>query len=119
MKNDLCHCGKESASLFAMCAHCEMEEFLEASHDGLFITDGKGNVLMANTAWERICGIPRDFVLGKNAQDMVDQKFYTESSVMSAIRQRKKVTIMLQMTKGEKVGQKIMATAIPIWDENG
>ncbi|MEN6438255.1 MAG: sigma 54-interacting transcriptional regulator [Syntrophobacter sp.] len=98
---------------------CEIENILEASHDGLFITDGLGNILLVNTAWERICGIPRAFVLGKNAQDLVNQKYYTESSVMAAIRARGKTSIMLEMTRGEKVGQKILATAIPIWSESG
>ncbi len=101
------------------CFSCELEDILEASHDGLFITDGVGNILMVNSAWERICGIPRDFVVGKNARDMVANKFYTESSAMAAINARKKVTIMLEMTKGEKIGQKIMGTAIPIWGEDG
>jgi len=98
---------------------CELEDILEASHDGLFITDGEGNVELVNSAWERICGIGREFVLGKNARDLVSQKYYTESSVMAAIRLRQKTSIMLEMTRGEKVGQKILATAIPIWDENG
>jgi len=98
---------------------CALEDILEASHDGLFIADGLGNIEMANSAWERICGIDREFVVGKNAQDLVDQKYYTESSVMAAIRSREETTIMLHMTRGEKVGQKILATAIPIWDENG
>jgi PAS domain S-box-containing protein len=98
---------------------CELEDILEASHDGLFISDGHGNVLMVNSAWERICGISRDFVVGKNAQDLVNQKFYTESSVMAAIEARKPTTVMLEMTRGEKIGQKIMATAIPILDECG
>jgi len=101
------------------CLDCELEDILEASHDGLFISDGDGNIVMVNSAWERICGIHRDFVVGKNARDMVAQKFYTESSVMAAINARKKVTIMLEMTRGEKIGQKIMATAIPIWGEDG
>jgi PAS domain S-box-containing protein len=98
---------------------CGLEDILEASHDGLFITDGLGNVEMVNSAWERICGIGREFVVGKNARDLVNQKYYTESSVMAAITARQKTSIMLQMTRGEKVGQKILATAIPIWDENG
>ena len=98
---------------------CALEDILEASHDGLFIADGLGNIEMVNSAWERICGIGREFVVGKNAQDLVNQKYYTESSVMAAIRSREKTTIMLHMTRGEKVGQKILATAIPIWDENG
>ena len=108
-----------------LCSHsansesCELEDAIEASHDGLFITDGLGNILMVNTAWERICGISREFVVGRNAQNLVNNKYYTESSVMAAIRARDKTSIMLEMTKGEKVGQKILATAIPIWGENG
>ncbi len=101
------------------CTSCELEDILEASYDGLFITDGDGNVLIVNSAWERICGIHRDFVVGKNAQDLVTNGFYTESAAITAIKARKKITIMLEMTKGDKIGQKIMGTAIPMWDENG
>lgn len=97
----------------------ELEQVLEASHDGIFITDGQGNILRVNSAWERICGISRDFVVGKNAQDMVDQGFWSESAAMGAIKAKKEVTIMLKMTKGEKVGQKIMATGIPVLDNDG
>jgi PAS domain S-box-containing protein len=110
---------KERDNLFYLCTPCELEDIIESSHDGLFITDGLGNVVMVNNAWERICGISREFVLGKNAADLVNQKFYTESSVMGAIAGKRKVTIMLEMTKGEKIGQKIMATAIPIFDDSG
>ena len=115
--NCLCSYNREQQTSLPF--NCELEDILESSHDGLFITDGQGNVVMVNTAWERICGISRDFVVGKNAQDLVNQKYYTESSVMAAIKGRKKVTIMLKMTRGDKVGQKIMATAISIWDEKG
>lgn len=118
-KSALCSAKKDKNYLFSLCTPCELEDVLEASHDGLFITDGEGNVLLVNSAWERICGIAREYVLGKNAAEMTTQKVYTESSAIAAIKARRKVTIMLEMTKGEKVGQKIMATAIPIMDENG
>ena len=110
-----CNCGNGVGEFDI----CELEDIVEASHDGLFITDGLGNIEIVNSAWERICGISREFVVGKNAQDLVNQKYYSESSVMAAIRSRREMTIMLHMTRGEKVGQKIMATAIPIWGENG
>jgi PAS domain S-box-containing protein/TyrR family helix-turn-helix protein len=110
-------CKRQTPS--QQCSNCEMVDILEASHDGLFMSDGQGKILVVNSAWERICGIHRDFIVGKNAQDMVNEKWYTESSVIAAIRARKKVTIMLEMTRGEKVGQKILATAIPIWGDDG
>ena len=101
------------------CSSCELEDIIESAHDGIFITDGQGIILKVNSGWERICGLHREFMLGKCAQDFVNQKWYSESSVMAAIREKKTVTIMLEMLKGEKIGQKIMATAIPIWGENG
>ena len=101
------------------CDFCELEDIIESSHDGLFITDGQGVILRVNSAWERIAGIQREFAVGKCAADLVGQKWYTESAAMAAIRERQKVTIMLEMLRGEKVGQKIMATAIPIWGEDG
>jgi PAS domain S-box-containing protein len=104
---------------FPHCSSCELEDIIESSHDGIFITDGQGIILKVNSGWERICGLRREFMLGKCAQDFVNQKWYSESSVMAAIREKKTVTIMLEMLKGEKIGQKIMATAIPIWGENG
>ncbi|HEX7534298.1 MAG TPA: PAS domain-containing protein, partial [Syntrophales bacterium] len=111
--------GKESHQVLHKCAFCELEDIIEASHDGLFITDGQGVILRVNSAWERIAGIQREFAVGKCAKDLVDHKWYTESSAMAAIRERKKVTVMLEMLKGEKIGQKIMATAIPVWGEDG
>ena len=33
---------------------CDLEEILEASHDDLFITDGNGKVIMANSENEKI-----------------------------------------------------------------
>ncbi|HOV79757.1 MAG TPA: sigma 54-interacting transcriptional regulator [Bacillota bacterium] len=97
----------------------EMQEVIEASHDGIFITDGQGTVLMVNSAWERICGMSRDFVVGKTAMYLVEQGFYSESAAERALEARKEVTIMLKMTGGDKVGQKIMATGIPIFGDNG
>jgi PAS domain S-box-containing protein len=97
----------------------DLREILEASHDGMFITDGKGVALMVSKGWERICGVSREFIIGKNLSDLVKRGWWTKSVITEAIEKNKKVTIMLEMTKGDKVGQKIMATGIPIWDNNG
>ncbi|NPU83506.1 MAG: sigma 54-interacting transcriptional regulator [Syntrophaceae bacterium] len=105
---------RESDHPFEACSVHELEDILEASHDGIFITDGRGNVLRVNSAWERICGFSRADIIGRNAQELVNEKLYSESAVMAAIRTQKAITILLEMTKGEKAGQKIMATAIPI-----
>jgi PAS domain S-box-containing protein/TyrR family helix-turn-helix protein len=100
-------------------AASELEQVIETSHDGIFIIDGQGEILLVNSSWERICGISREFVVGKNVQDMVDQGFWTESAVLKALESKKEATTMLKMTKGDKVGQRIMATGIPVFDAAG
>ncbi len=112
-------CMYKPESSLEQCSPCELEDILEASYDGLFITDGKGKVLMVNSAWERICGIHRDSVVGNYAQDLVQNGMYSESCAYRALRERRKTTIMLKMTDGDKVGQEIMATGIPIWGDDG
>lgn len=97
----------------------ELENILEASHDGIFIIDGDGLILMVNSAWERISGIPRDFVLGQNVRDMIEQQFWSDSAAIKALDDKNKVTVMFTMNKGSNVGQRIMATAIPVLDEDG
>lgn len=97
----------------------ELENILEYSHDGFFIIDGDGLILMVNSAWERISGLPRDFLVGQNVRDMVEQKFWSDSAAIKALDEKKKATVMFTMTKGSNVGQRIMATAIPVLDGGG
>ncbi len=114
-----CSCSLQKLeNSLEQCSSCELEDILEASYDGLFITDGNGKVLMVNGAWERICGIHRDSVVGQYAQGLVHEGLYSESCAYRTLCERRKTTIMLKMTGGDKVGQKIMATGIPIWGEN-
>ncbi|MEJ2476004.1 MAG: PAS domain S-box protein, partial [Desulfobacterales bacterium] len=58
--------------------HRELEAIFESSQDGLFITDGNANTIRVNQAYERIAGLSRDSVLGRNMKDLVaegvDQK---------------------------------------------
>ncbi|MCE5335614.1 MAG: sigma 54-interacting transcriptional regulator [Desulfobacteraceae bacterium] len=111
--------AERAESLLLQCSSCELEDVLEASHDGLFITDGECRVLMVNSAWERICGVDRAHVVGRFASSLVRDGMYSESCAYEALRQQRKTTIMLEMTAGDKVGQKIMATGIPIFAEDG
>ncbi|MHC1727674.1 MAG: sigma-54 interaction domain-containing protein [Syntrophobacteraceae bacterium] len=109
----------KAESLPLQCTSCELEDVLEASYDGLFITDGECRVLMVNSAWERICGVDRALVVGKYASNLVQSGMYSESCAYQTLEQQTKTTIMLRMTAGDKVGQKIMATGIPIFGEDG
>jgi len=97
----------------------ELNAIFESSYDGFYICDKNGKVTRVNTAWERICGLSRDYVVGKTAYELVAAGFYNKSAAMEALRTKKTCTVMLEMTAGPKKGQKIMATGTPAFDEHG
>ncbi|KKM09046.1 transcriptional regulator [Clostridiales bacterium PH28_bin88] len=97
----------------------ELDSIIEASYDGIFITDGQGRVIRVNSSWERITGVSRKYAVGKTAQYMVSRGLYSRSAAVAALKEKKRVTTMLEMTQGKKRGQKIIATGTPIWGEEG
>lgn len=97
----------------------ELNTILESSYDGLYICDQNGRVIRVNTAWEKICGIKREFALSKTAKELVDEGWYDKSAALMTIKTKKVFSTMLEIKSGPKKGQIIMATGTPIFDENG
>jgi len=92
----------------------EFDAIFQFSFDGIFIADGKGNVIRLNKASERIDEVKADEVLGKNMKDLVARGIYSESVTLKVLEEKKPVTI-LQKTKS---GKEVMATGTPIF-KNG
>ncbi len=97
----------------------KLNAIIESSYDGLYICDKNGIVTNVNTAWERICGVSREQVVGKSAYDLVAEGLYNKSAATKALETKKTCTVMLEMTSGPKASQKIMATSTPVFDEKG
>ena len=69
-----------------------MEEFnaiLDASNDGIHITDGKGVTLRFNKSCERIDGVKADYVIGKHMEELVAEGIYSESVALAVIKEKK------------------------------
>lgn len=94
--------------------HTEMEAIFESSHEGLFIADGRANTIRANSAYERVTGLKRDSLLGRNMRDLVRDGVIDHSVTLDVLRKRSSVTIM-QSIRGEK---QVMVTGTPIFDED-
>jgi len=88
---------------------------LESFFDAIYITDGLGNTLYANSAYERISGISRDQVIGKHVQNIVSEGLISRSIVMLVLAQKKPVTITQQYVTGKTA----LTTANPILDDDG
>jgi|GEM_PF-205819 len=69
--------------------HRQLEAIFESSYDGFYITDGHANTIRVNSAYERITGLHRDDLIGRNMQELVAEKFqageFAKSSGAEAI----------------------------------
>ena len=92
----------------------EINIFVESSHDGFLVTDSRGNVVLVHAAWEKVFGISRSHVIGKNVSQLIEEGVYSESAVLKVIKTKNVATVMLK-----KERKKIIATGAPVFDANG
>lgn len=93
----------------------DYEAVLESSFDGILITDGQGNVLMVNQAYERLTGIKIEEIMGKNMREMLNPTYMPNSVVLMVLDKKTTVTIP-HFTRNAR---SIMVTGNPVFNEKG
>jgi len=93
----------------------QLDAIIESSYDGLYITDGDANTLRVNQAYERISGLKRENLIGRNMKDLVQEGVLDRSVTLEVLRLREPVTIM-QDIAGDK---HVIVTGNPFFDKNG
>ena len=91
----------------------ELNAIIESVSDGIYVTDGEGNTLRINSAFERITGIRSEEVLGKNVRDLLRDKVYAKSVSLLVFEERKPVSIIEKLPNG----QEALLTGTPIFDD--
>jgi PAS domain S-box-containing protein len=94
----------------------ELDATIESSYDGLYITDGHANTLRVNKAYERISGLKRDDLVGRNMKELVEKGFINQSVSLEVLKLREPVTIM-QEIYSQSGKKKVIVTGNPIFDE--
>ncbi len=92
----------------------EYRAIFEYSYDGIFISDGKGNVVRINKACEAMEGIDSGEVVGKNVRQLLEEGYYNNSVTLEVLKKKIPVT-QLQRAKN---GRRLMCTGVPIF-KNG
>jgi PAS domain S-box-containing protein len=87
---------------------------LDNAADNFHVTDGKGNILRVNRAFEMHCKVSREFVEGKTVLDMERLGIYRPSMSSIAIKEKRQITYLQYVSGGE-----VITTATPILDEEG
>ncbi|WP_232423562.1 MULTISPECIES: sigma-54 interaction domain-containing protein [Bacillus] len=86
----------------------------DSLYDGVYITDGAAQTLFINKAYQRITGIKKEEVIGKNMNDLVNQGIISSSASLDAIRTKRQVTL-IQTIRGER---KILVSATPVFSSS-
>lgn len=81
----------------------------------IFVCDGKGIVLFANPASLEVNHVTEEEIIGKNVKELVKKGIFSESSTIRAIKERKPVSIVQNLSSGRRA----LATGNPVFDENG
>jgi PAS domain S-box-containing protein len=92
-----------------------LNAILDYSYDGIWITDGKANVLKINRAHERISSIKAEQVVGKSMKDLADQGLVPESVSLEVLERKETVTILQK----ELNGKISISTGNPVFNANG
>ena len=96
--------------------YCDvLEQIIENAPDGIYINDGQANAVLINKAFERISGLKREELIGRNHADLIKDGIIARSVAIEAIQQRK--TITLVHTYPTK--RQALVTGTPIFDDNG
>jgi len=88
---------------------------IEAAEDGVFLTDKKGNFIMANKAFERITGINREELVGQHTELMIEKGWVSTAVNLDVIKDFKSRTKYITYPSGKQV----LVSAGMIFRENG
>ena len=92
----------------------EQDAIIDSSSEGLWICDGKANVLRINPASERLNNIKADQVVGRNMADLVREGIFDKSATLEVLRTQ--ATVHLHQTREGRI---LMLTGNPVFDDAG
>lgn len=81
----------------------QLEAIIEASYDGIYVTDGRARTLRVNRAYERISGLRREDLVGRTMQELVAAGCFDRSVTLEVLKTGEPVTIMQDIRGGKRV----------------
>ena len=88
---------------------------IDSSYDGLFLCDSAGNVLYCNPAYQRISGLQRDQLVGRNLVDLIQSGKLPDSCAYEVVQTQKPVTKIIDYVHGVSA----LITSVPVFNHEG
>jgi PAS domain S-box-containing protein len=98
------------------CLKNYLEDLLEASFDGIVISDAEGNVLFANQAYQNLSGIRKEEIVGQNLGTMIQKGILKGAAVFEVTQTRLPTT---RIHSYDRTGREAMVTGSPVFDPEG
>lgn len=86
---------------------------LDASSDGILISDNKGNIVYVNNAYENITGLKKEEVTGKSLNKLLEEKVFNIAASLVVLEKGEVVSTIHSYVTGKSA----LTTASPIYDE--
>lgn len=91
------------------------QTIVETLGQEIFVSDGDGNVLFVNPASIEINALDIKNIIGRNVRDLLNEGYFSESSTLQVLKERKPVSILQTLRSGNR----IIASGVPVFDEDG
>jgi PAS domain S-box-containing protein len=94
----------------------QFQAVLDHSYYGIYILDGRGIVLKVNDVAAGLIGLKKEEMIGMNIRDLAENGIVDQALTPNILESKKALTLPLYVIKSNKY---IMASGMPIFDENG
>ncbi|MCL5935772.1 MAG: sigma 54-interacting transcriptional regulator, partial [Firmicutes bacterium] len=97
------------------CLRQDLKDIIEASYDGIIVADGKGVILAANQAYERLTGNKASDIAGRKICELSQEKFQTASLVDLVLNRKEPVSNTQYSPTHHKC---LMVTGTPVFNHD-
>ena len=91
-------------------------KLLEFSYDGIWITDGNGKILFANSANADLLGVSKSDLEGKTTEELQQKGIFLTSAILDVVQHQEQVT---KVCNNPRTNLTVLATATPVFDASG
>ena len=96
-------------------ASWDLDAILDAIHEDILITDGKGKILNVSKSFEAVYGVQQEEIIGKTVYEMEKAGIFKPSVIANVLEKKNKVT----MRQKNILGRDLVVTATPVKNQNG
>jgi len=92
----------------------ELTELLNASSDGIVVSDEKGTILSINRAYEELIGVKAEDFIGQPVEELVRRGYLEDLVTPKVLREKRKVSMFREVR-----GKEILFTGSPVFGPDG